>query len=217
MMGSTGVNANEMPMHEVCLDAFWISKTEVTNAQYKMCVDAGRCELPFDTIYEEFCNYNDPVYVDHPVVCIDWYLAQAFAKWLGGNLPTEAQWEYVARGSAGYKYSWGNEKLTCDLANYSGCVGRTMPVGSYRDGVSWVGALEMNGNVWEWVHSEYRDYPYNADDGRENNNSNNYRVVRGGSFRSSAFSIRAAYRRDWHLRNSDDDLGFRVVIPVSTK
>ncbi|MBN1287649.1 MAG: SUMF1/EgtB/PvdO family nonheme iron enzyme [Anaerolineae bacterium] len=209
MMGSEDGNTDEKPVHEVCLDAYWIGKTEVTNAQYKACVDAGACMPPYTD--SEYCHYNDPAYASHPVVCVDWFQAQAYAEWLGGSLPTEAQWEYAARGPAGNVYPWGSEEPTCALVNYAGCVNDTSPVGSYLDGASWVGALDMAGNVWEWCLSEYRDYPYDENDGRNNPNSDAARVLRGGSFLNDQRNARAASRNGNNPRNQYWYFGFRVA------
>jgi formylglycine-generating enzyme required for sulfatase activity len=212
MMGSEDGDDDEMPVHEVCLSAFWISWTEVTNDQYRACVDASVCKPPDDRT-----RFDDLSYVDHPVVRIDWYQAKAYARWAGGTLPTEAQWEYAARGPAGHVYPWGDEDPTCELANVEYCVDNTMPVGSYPDGVSWVGALDMAGNVWEWVADWYsEDYyatlapgvldPTGPEDGVA-------RVMRGGSFIFNQENARAAIRVWFNPYFHFDNYGFRVVRP----
>jgi formylglycine-generating enzyme required for sulfatase activity len=111
---------DEMPQHEVCLSAFWIGLTEVTNAQYAACVNAGACESPD-------CRYiDDPAYADHPVVCVDWYRATTYAEWLSDvtgqafGLPTEAQWDYAARGPMGNAYPWGNNEPAWLFGNSRG-------------------------------------------------------------------------------------------------
>jgi iron(II)-dependent oxidoreductase len=113
MMGSDDANAydDEQPVHEVCLSAYWIGQTEVTNAQYKACVDADVCAPPAETdVRGTRCpDWEDASLADHPVVCVDWDQADAYARWVGGDLPTEAQWEYAARGPAGNTYPWGND------------------------------------------------------------------------------------------------------------
>jgi formylglycine-generating enzyme required for sulfatase activity len=93
----------EQPLHEVCLSSFWIGQTEVTNAQYAQCVKADECSPPSD---QEF--FGDPDYADHPVVFVDWGQARKYAEWVGGDLPTEAQWAYAARGPMRWTYPWGN-------------------------------------------------------------------------------------------------------------
>jgi formylglycine-generating enzyme required for sulfatase activity len=213
MMGSEGGDDDEKPVHEVCLSAFWISQTEVTNDQYRVCVDAGVCEPPSDRTY-----FDNPSYADHPVVYIDWDQAKAYAQWLGGGMPTEAQWEYAARGPAGYVYSWGNEELTCELANVIGCVRDTTQVSSYPDGASWTGALDMTGNVWEWVADWYGSDYYSTlapgvldPTGPE---SGDIRVLRGGAFVVNQGFARAAYRSRGRPLDRNSYLGFRVAVSI---
>lgn len=214
---------DEQPQHQVCLSAFWISQTEVTNAQYKACEDDGACTPPNDRQY-----YDDPEYADHPVVYVDWYQSQDYAEWLGGSLPTEAQWEYAARGPAGYVYPWGNEfdgvRLNfCDQnceydwrnTDWDDGYAGTAPVGSYKSGLSWVGALDMSGNVWEWVLSEYREYPYVKDDDRNDKNTDNMRVLRGGAFYDYQRNARAADRFRYDPSSRFNDFGFRACAPIS--
>jgi formylglycine-generating enzyme required for sulfatase activity len=218
---------SETPQHEVCLSEFWISQTEVTNAQYAECVNAGVCEPPI-------CGgFGDPNYANHPVVCVDWHQAGMYAEWLSNatgqtfSLPTEAQWEYAARGPAGSLYPWGNERPICELANFYSltdeeyCVGDTTPAGSYPKGVSWVGALDMAGNVFEgvsdWYNVDYYATRQNGEWDPIGPESSVDRVVRGGSWFSLGTFARAALRdfRGPDLR--DYFRGFRVVCapPIS--
>ena len=146
--------AREQPARVVAMDAFWIDRTEVTNEQYQKCVDAGAC---LASNYEDV-NESDYNGAAQPVVGIDWHNAKAYCEWVGAKLPTEAQWEYAARGINDHMYPWGDTALTCELANYLGCGHKTLPVGSFPDGASWVGALDMAGNVWEWVADWYGSY-----------------------------------------------------------
>lgn len=210
MIGSKYGALDEQPVHEVCLDAFWIGQTEVTNNEYRSCVDAGQCSPPHRLTY-----YGSPDYADHPVVYIDWRQARDYATWVGGVLPTEAQWEYAARGPDSWEYPWG-ETFDCQLANIGGsssCDGysSSAPAGNFTGGASWVGALDMSGNVWEWTSTAYRDYPYRVDDGREDpDDPEAQRVVRGGSWATRS-GARAAYR-NWYIPNFRElNIGFRVV------
>jgi len=143
------------PEHTVYLDAFWIYQHEVTNDEYRACVDSGGCTAPDTVTY-----YSDPAYNDHPVVHVDWFDANSYCLWAGGRLPTDAEWEKAARGTDGREYPWGNQKPTCNLANYKDCVGGTSPVGSYPSGASPFGVLDMAGNVGEWVADWYEDGYY---------------------------------------------------------
>jgi formylglycine-generating enzyme required for sulfatase activity len=146
-MGSTDADRDardeEKPAHAVDLDAFWIDKTEVTNAQYQKCVKTGACEEP--TCWDN-ADLNG---AGQPVVCVTWHDAQAYAAWAEGRLATEAEWEKAARGTDGRLYPWGDEDADCDKANFKGCAGRTVAVGSYPDGAGPFGALDMAGNAWE--------------------------------------------------------------------
>ncbi|MBN1287994.1 MAG: formylglycine-generating enzyme family protein [Anaerolineae bacterium] len=210
MMGSEDDYDDERPMREVCLDAYWIGKTEVTNAQYKACVDAGACTPSVDRE-----RHDDPEYADYPVVYVSWFQAQTYTEWLGVSLPTEAQWEYAARGPAGNVYPWGDEAPTCDLANYYGCVDDTTPVGSYPGGASWVGALDMSGNVWEWAADWYGAYPEDDQLNPTGPADGSARVARGGSFGNGRWFVRAA------VRSADTPVilynywGFRAAAPAS--
>ncbi|MCE7945907.1 MAG: hypothetical protein DYG88_00595 [Chloroflexi bacterium CFX4] len=191
--------------HEVCLEAFGIDKDEVTNAQYQRFVEEGsytRREFWTEMGWQwriannigapqDYDGFSAP---SQPHVGIAWHEAYAYAQWCGVCLPTEAEWEYAARGSEGLIYPWGN---TFDGSRLNFCdkncpiswadttaddgYQNTAPVGSYPEGRSWVGALDMSGNVWEWTSSLYMLYPYTADDGREAAEETSRRSLRGGS------------------------------------
>jgi len=178
LMGSEKLMAkrNEGPEHTVYLDAFYIDKYEVTNAQYRKCGEAGACNTPSDTTY-----YDNADYAQHPVVYVNWYQAEAYCQWASKRLPTEAEWEKAARGTDGRTYPWG-EGIDCDHAQYSQCGGRTVPVGSKPKGASPYGALDMAGNVWEWVADWYDSDYYSQSPGRNplGPDSGESRVMRGG-------------------------------------
>jgi formylglycine-generating enzyme required for sulfatase activity len=218
-MGSSDVDPDadddEKPQHQVYVDAFWIDKTEVTNAQYKRCVDEGVCSPPAETgSYTRGAYYGNPEFGDYPVINVTWYQAREYAEWVGGRLPTEAEWEYATRGPNGYVYPWGNDPPDDSLLNYNDSVGDTTAVGSYPDGASWCRALDMVGNVWEWTGSQYTPYPYDATDGREDLevSGDTLGVIRGGSFQHPQDIIRCAYRYEILPSYSWVTIGFRVCV-----
>jgi serine/threonine-protein kinase len=209
LMGSEDGDSDEIPMHDVTLDGFWVDETEVTNAHYKQCVDAGECEA---SSYEDDSTYNGDRY---PVVGVSWNDADAYCRWTGGQLSTEAQWEYAARGPEGKKYPWGEEEPTCELAQYGECGDGTVPVGSYSEGVSWAGALDMAGNVWEWTNDWYDSEQY-ANAVVENPTGpeiGEFKVLRGGSWPDGSFSLRSADRIGSVPAGRNADIGFRCVLP----
>ena len=157
------VDDSERPQHKLYLPAYRIACTPVTNAQYKRFIQATNYEPP-----EHWEKGSIPHgKKDHPVVYVSWQDAQAFCRWAGVRLPTEAEWEKAARGTDGRIYPWGNQKPDNALCNCAFKASDTTPVGAYPKGASPFGVLDMAGNVWEWTSSKIADYPYKADDGRQ--------------------------------------------------
>jgi formylglycine-generating enzyme required for sulfatase activity len=220
MMGSEEGSGNERPVHLVTLDAFWIDRTEVTNAQFAEFV----AETDYVTTAERegtVQNWQHPQgegsdlsgLDQHPVVNVSWEDAAAFAEWARGRLPTEAQWEYAARGPEVPTWPWGDETPTCELLNYAGCVGDTSEAGAYLNGASWVGALDMAGNVSEWVNDWYAGDYYQISPGENppGPGSGVFKALRGGSGFNHVLSSRAAFR---YFHNPDyrhPSIGFRVA------
>ena len=207
-MGSMDGRPDEQPVHTVALDAFWMDRTEVTNAQYAQCVAAGACAPPSDDrSYGRSSYYGDADFANYPVVYVDWFQATAYCMWAGGQLPSEAQWEYAARGPEGYVFPWGNafdgahlnycdDSCPFDWADRAGQDGSadTAPVASYPAGASWCGALDMAGNVWEWVADWYGKYPSGRQVNPTGPSSGAQRVLRGGGFDYLQAFVRAANR-----------------------
>jgi iron(II)-dependent oxidoreductase len=166
-----------------CFDApFWIDQTEVTQEQ-------------FTRLGGVKANANRSSGAARPVDRITWFEARDFCARRGGRLPTEAEWEYAARGPDALLYPWGDEFIAANVVNGANSNGETANVMSRPAGASWVGAHDMSGNLREWTSSLYRDYPYNPSDGREDqDNRRDVRVVRGGSFGDYSGGLRAANR-----------------------
>jgi eukaryotic-like serine/threonine-protein kinase len=215
-MGSDNVGSHENPVHKVYLDAYWIDKFEVTTAQYARCVADGDCSVPhLVESYTRDSYYGNPSYDDYPVIYVNWFQADAYCAWAGGSLPTEAQWEKAARGTDERTYPWGDAAPTCSLANNYGCVGDTSAVGSYPAGASPYGALDMAGNVWEWV-ADWYDSGYYSKSPLQNPTgpgSGSSRVLRGGSWNNTEKYVRSASRSGFTPHDYRSSSGFRCVSP----
>ena len=205
LMGSEDAEAysDEAPEHTVYLDAYWIYKYEVMNEQYRQCIEDGVCSG----------NLSDYPENDYPAENISWYEANDYCKWAGGRLPTEAEWEKAARGEDGQTYPWGEADPNCNLAQYGGCSWYIIAVGSLPGGASPYGALDMAGNVWEWV-ADWYDADYYQNSPSQNPTgpaSGTYRVLRGGSWGGSRWRLRASYRYWYYPGYSASFYGFRCL------
>jgi serine/threonine-protein kinase len=214
-MGADEEELSAQPIHTVYLNAFWVDQTEVTNAMYAGCVKDRECDPPASPDSQSRSNYYGvPEYANYPVIHVSWEEAKAYCVWAGRRLPTEAEWEKAARGTDGRMYPWGNAAPGIRLVNNiygGGKLGDTMEVGSYPQGASPYGALDMSGNVWEWVSSLYMSYPYDPADGREDPGGSYTRVLRGGSWGSSQVLFPSA-ARSWNSPEARSaDTGFRCA------
>lgn len=195
-MGAADTRRDQRPPHQQCVArTFWIDRYEVTNA-----------------LYGSQGIYAGP---QRPRENLTWFEARDFCVSRGGRLPTEAEWEYAARGPSNWIYPWG-DTFVGSLLNFDKVSSETAPVGSFVGGESWVGAADLSGNVWEWTSSIYRSYPYRVDDGREDpNDTTSQRVFRGGWLSYQDGGTSALWRfylipqeRDWRL-------GFRCARDAS--
>lgn len=219
IMGSDNGDSNEKPVHEVELAAYYMDVHEVTNADYRACVDAGPCTPPGLNSLGGFLEqyYDDPQYDQYPVVYVNWYQARSYCNWRGAQLPTEAQWEKAARGTDGPVYPWG-PYVTCDRANFGGCYGNTTtPVQTFQTGMSPYDLHDMAGNVWEWVGDWYGESYYQTAPTADPTGpaAGQFRVVRGGSFADNENSQRSSYRNRDLPENFNWNIGFRCAKDVT--
>jgi serine/threonine-protein kinase len=220
-MGNGNGEGDEKPVHSVTLNSFWIDQTEVTNGMYAMCVREGGCNQPRATRSSTQTSYfGNSAYTNYPVIYVSWNDAQNYCRWAGRRLPTEEEWEkaagWDAENKTKRKYPWGST-VNCSYANYWGssgtCVGDTTEVWSYSSGASFYGALNMAGNVWEWVSDWYDAYPGNTI--ADSHFGMIYRVLRGGSWNNGVSNIngvRTTYRLNYDPSKTDSDIGFRCAV-----
>jgi eukaryotic-like serine/threonine-protein kinase len=239
LMGTNTGMTDEQPLHRVYLDAFWLDQTEVTNTQYADCVQTGACNTPSVQTF-----YTDPAYAKHPVEFVSWKDAVNYCAWAGRRLPTEAEWEKAATWDPATNqqrvYPWGDQ-YDCRKGNFDdeteldaslmpdgqvGCDGfiRSSPVGSFPEGASVYGALDLGGNVWEWVHDAFLEVDpldttvqnYYAISPLVNPQGvdptlTEYRNMRGGSYNFTFGFGRSAYRLWYGLDDSYEGVGFRCA------
>jgi serine/threonine-protein kinase len=217
-MGSTHAELQafntERPQHEVDLDAFWIDKLEVTNAMYIKCVDAGKCTAPKERkSWTRISYFGNPQYDNYPIIYVTRENAAQYCSFADKRLPTEAEWEKAARGTDGQIYPWGNMFDSTRLNSYEGDRGDTTAAGSYPGGESPYGAMDMAGNVWEWVADWYGPDSYK--DAETVNPTGpdwgQFSVVRGGSWRQYNGLARAASRFNVPPGFCCDSVGFRCA------
>lgn len=196
----------EKPTIKVTLGGFWIDRLDVTFDQFAKFVQSANYKAQGNWEQQKTRGGT------HPVVNITWNDAVAYCHWADKRLPTEAEWEYAARGTDGRKFPWGDQ-WDPSRARFRGNRGEgtTAPVGSYPTGASPFGILDMAGNVWQWTASLDKPYPYVATDGREDPRASGRRVSRGGSWLGDAQFLRASVRDSLSPTSKNDKLGFRCA------
>lgn len=220
--GSYSTNAGTVSFstYDVYLDAYWIDRYEITNAQYALCVEAGVCTEPYRTSSNtRYDYYVNEAYSEYPVINVDRYKATVYCEWVGGSLPTEAQWEKAARGTDGREFPWGDYwsmEKPGNFDDYSGIDenydGDTMSVGSFPEGASPYGAMDMLGNVWEWVADWFHPAIFATEpvDNPTGPKSGDDHMLRGGSYRTgNSLLARQSYYSYWA---GLEEIGFRCVI-----
>jgi formylglycine-generating enzyme required for sulfatase activity len=205
--------AKSRPQRSVTLDAFWIDQTEVTNAAYAMCIEAGACSHPGGNANPYFGKSK---YENYPVVYVSWNAADAYCRWAGGRLPTEAEWEKAARGTDGRDYPWGDDPPDESRANFDLNLGAPLPADRYPLGASPYGALNMAGNVREWVadwfsETYYRRAPLSNPTGPAQGEE---RALRGGSYLDDARELRVFNRFEHPPFSPGINRGFRCASGV---
>lgn len=220
MMGSDEGGADEKPVHKVALSAFWIGRTEVTNAQYARFLndvkpDDGQIEKYVYSDYSKLSKREDSWQVeagfeDCPMVWVSWYGAEAYCKWAGGRLPTEAEWEYAAKGGRDCRYS-GSNKLG-EVGWFVENSGNEIhPVAKKK--ANGYGLYDMSGNVWEWCADRCDEAYYGVSPGKDPQGpaEGARRLFRGGSFADGSSVSRVSRRACNYPVNCSYELGFRVA------
>ena len=216
IMGSPDGEFDERPLHRVEIGSFYMDRYEVTNIQYQRFILANphwqKGKVRFEEAdYNYLSDWNGNEFPkgkeDHPVVYVSWYAANAYVRWIGKSLPTEAQWEYSARGGyEGMRYVWGNSGETY-LSNFRGR--GVMPVGNFS--MNGFGVNDMAGNVWEWTSDGYELYMGGEENNPRPRLNNHLKVIRGGSWNSNMNEMRVSVRKTEKPNVCRGDLGFRCI------
>ena len=220
------IMGHDQDAQPVNLPTYFIDPTEVTNAQFEEFILAGGyqkkdywTEKGWAFIQKQQITipkglnrklFNEP---DQPIIGISWYEADAYCRWVGKRLPTEAEWEKAARGTDGRLYPWGNQMDFSLVAYKSSNLHRSVAVGSFPSGASPYGVLDMAGNVWEWTASTYtgEDYKYTLFDPENAPEPLEFAIIKGGSWGSNRNQFRCSYRDYERKEATQFNIGFRCV------
>ncbi len=221
-MGSESGSLDEKPLHEVSLHSFMMEKHEVTYEEYRTFLEEnpewakGNVDIDFADLYY-LDDWEDLAYPDgkdkHPIVYISWYAAEAYAKWAGKTLPTEAQWEYASRGSfRNMDYPWGKEFKPHLTQWRESKEAGTARVGRYT--VNGFGLHDMIGNAYEWTSDGYELYQQGEQTNPSSPLNRHLKVSRGGSWKSAQAELRVSARRAYPPNRCLPDVGFRCVLTI---
>ena len=212
IMGNDKGREDERPVHRVYASEFYISRTTVTNAQYKKFLDANPSH-PLPAHWNHKTRTFPAGKENHPVVYVSWRDASRYAEWAGLRLPTEAEWEKAARGTDGRRCPWGDRFDKCKCNTSESGIQDTTPVDTYPDGASPYGVLDMIGNVWEWVADWHVDNYYSQSPDRDPTgpSSGHYRSMRGNSWRGTRDLARCSVRGGGEQDYRESHIGFRVA------
>ncbi len=203
------------PLHPVTVSDFWIYSVEISNQMYARCVSAGKCTPPN---VKDNPSFGDPLFVNYPVVGVNWQQASDYCTYAHGRLPTEAEWEKAASWDPLAKlknqYPWGQKKPACNLLNFSRCVNKSTSVVDYAQARSPYGAYNMEGNVSEWVSDWYSPGYYASSPAQDplGPTTGYKRSIRSTSFGSDAYQVDTSYRASAQPSDHRNNLGFRCVV-----
>ncbi|ARV59893.1 hypothetical protein BZZ01_15780 [Nostocales cyanobacterium HT-58-2] len=236
-MGDGSVDAldNEQPVQQVYLKTYWIDRYPVTCGQYRAFMEAGGYQnsrwwseagwkwLQTEQITQPLYWYENSMWENHPVCGVSWYEAEAYSRFVGKRLPTEAEWEKAASwdAQANFRriYPWGNEELTPQLCNHNHFIGTTTPVNAFPAGQSAYGLCDVLGNVWEWTASWFDGYPgfqsYPYVGYSQVYFDQQHRVLKGGSWATRPWALRCSFRNWYHPGVRQILAGFRCAVDES--
>ncbi len=206
-----GHGTADNPAHTVTLSGYWIYSTDVTNHQYSICVAQGRCTPPDPTDNPDYSVFES---LNKPVVGVTYDQATAYCNFVNANLPTEAQWEKAAAGPEANPYPWGASLPSCDLLNFDNCLKQSSDVTQYSKGKSYYGALDMEGNVYDWVADWYDPLYYKVSPAGDpaGPETGRTRVTRGSGYHSTDIQTLTYARSFTSPRDHRRDLGFRCAV-----